>query len=185
MRPTALVVAACAACSLLPVASTSAREESAAVHSSRAKCRDADLRRKYVVKYHHVARVFGANAPGNDIHRTRGCRQVARSIRTYRRWLNEPGAWASPRDRTPTSHRTSPRTTGGLYAIPAYIVWRESRGSYTVYNRGGSGAYGAYQLMPFHWSRGVCKGLGRDPAGQDACAARLWADGSHHWSATR
>lgn len=183
MRPTALAVATCAACALLPTASTSAQESAPRRH---VKCHSQELRQKYVVTYHHVARIFGPRAPGRDIHRTRGCRQVARSIRTFRRWASLPGASATRRDRTPTSRHTSPRVTGGLYAIPAYIVWRESRRNYLAYNR--SGAFGAYQIMLFHWGRGgECAGLGKDPAGQDACAAILWdgGRGSHHWAATR
>lgn len=73
---------------------------------------------------------------------------------------------------------------GGNWAIPAYIVERESGCSYTTQNS--SGAYGAYQIMPEHWNGGACSDLDRSPAGQDACASRLWNDGAgaSNWSQT-
>ena len=69
-------------------------------------------------------------------------------------------------------------TPYGRWAIPAYIVMCESKGSYTAQNP--SGAYGAYQLMPTWWGH-----LGRKPTPreQDAIAARLWNGGAgrSHW----
>jgi septal ring factor EnvC (AmiA/AmiB activator) len=64
----------------------------------------------------------------------------------------------------------------GQWAIPQAIVMCESGGNYNARNP--SGAYGAYQIMPEHWEGGVCSDLGRDRAGQDQCAARLWDGGS-------
>jgi septal ring factor EnvC (AmiA/AmiB activator) len=64
----------------------------------------------------------------------------------------------------------------GDWAIPEAIVMCESGGSYSAQNP--SGAYGAYQIMPEHWNGGVCSDLGRDRAGQDQCAARLWDGGA-------
>lgn len=64
-------------------------------------------------------------------------------------------------------------SSSGPWAIPTYIVMCESGGDYGAMNSS-SGAYGAYQIMPFHWSSGVCVGLGKNPAGQDECARRIW-----------
>jgi hypothetical protein len=69
----------------------------------------------------------------------------------------------------------------GQWTIPAYIVMCESGGDYNAVNPS-SGAYGAYQILPQHWSAtgfgygspGICYGLGMDPAGQDECARRIW-----------
>lgn len=64
------------------------------------------------------------------------------------------------------------------YAIPEHIVMCESGGDYNASNP--SGAYGAYQIMP-----GTSAAYGCDmstPAGQDACAAKIYAaEGSSPW----
>lgn len=183
MRPTGVVVAALAAALLCPAAAYSA-ERDGSPRPFRAACKAPKLRQAYALNQTRVAKSFGKAAPGRDVRKTGSCRQLGRSVRTFRRWLNQSSASAMRGDRTPTRHRTSPRNTGGFYAIPSYIVRRESRGNYVAVNTS-SGAYGAYQIMPFHWSRGVCSRLGKDPPGQDACAAILWAEGSFHWAATR
>jgi hypothetical protein len=73
---------------------------------------------------------------------------------------------------------TEPTYSSGGYAIPSYIVECESGGDYTAQNP--SGAYGAYQIMP-----GTADAYGCDlstPAGQDACAAEIYAtEGSSPW----
>ena len=63
---------------------------------------------------------------------------------------------------------------------------RESGGDYTVHNFGGSGAAGAYQIMPGTWDAVAAASdrsdlVGVDPAAaspadQDAMAAQLYAD---------
>jgi hypothetical protein len=60
-------------------------------------------------------------------------------------------------------------------------TWRpESGGSYTAVN-GSSGAYGKYQIIPSTWAA-HCSDLGRDPAGQERCAARVYeAQGAGAW----
>jgi hypothetical protein len=63
-------------------------------------------------------------------------------------------------------------------AIPSYITQCESGGDYYAQNP--SGAYGAYQIMP-----GTAAAYGCDlsyPAGQDACAAEIYAnEGASAW----
>jgi hypothetical protein len=68
--------------------------------------------------------------------------------------------------------------------IPAYIVTRESGGNPTAMNP--SGAYGCFQIMPYVWSAN-CSDLGRDVAGQIACAGRISNGGSNlqPWALTR
>jgi Transglycosylase-like domain len=59
-------------------------------------------------------------------------------------------------------------------AIPAYIVACESGGDPNAVNSS-SGAYGCYQIMPFHWGPGgVCDDLGDVGDQQDECARRIW-----------
>lgn len=68
--------------------------------------------------------------------------------------------------------------SGGGYSIPSYIVECESGGDYAAENP--SGAYGAYQIMPETASSYGCDLS--SVAGQDACAAEIYADqGSAPW----
>ena len=64
-------------------------------------------------------------------------------------------------------------------AIPSYITQCESGGDYYASNP--SGAYGAYQIMP-----GTAAAYGCDlsyPAGQDQCAAEIYAsEGASAWA---
>jgi Transglycosylase-like domain len=106
-----------------------------------------------------------------------------RTMNVFQRWNNPPPPPAPP----PVMSSTAPPATSayqggsGSYSIPESIVMCESGGSYSAVNPS-SGAYGAYQIMPFHWTSGICSDLGRDPAGQDACAARIWeSSGSSAW----
>ena len=57
--------------------------------------------------------------------------------------------------------------------IPSYIWKCESGGDYNAVNPS-SGARGKYQIMPFHYTSGICRGLDWSPRGQDICAARIW-----------
>jgi hypothetical protein len=56
------------------------------------------------------------------------------------------------------------------------FIGRESGGNPAVFNTGGSGAYGCYQIMPGTWASS-CSNLGPEigssPATQAACASRL------------
>lgn len=156
------------------------------------------LQAHYSHLYHKVARRFGTRAPGRNInaqgvrvrykqhdgrivHAVRPARpgELGRSIRTFKRWLAPPIPTAHSADVVPTSANTAPVTTGGKFSIPAYIVQCESGGNYNA--RNASGAYGAYQIMP-----GTSVAYGCDmssPAGQDACAAKIYArQGAAPWT---
>lgn len=89
---------------------------------------------------------------------------------------------------TPTSNYHPGTTTGECtgFAIPDYIIQRESGGNSSAYNP--SGAYGCAQTLLSHYSRGQCQGL--DPytiEGQRECVWRLSNGGTNlaPWAATR
>ena len=156
------------------------------------------LEAKYTDLYYAVAKKDGARAPGRNIRkyglRTPGGRTIkaqprhlARSIRTFRRWLAPPVPIAAPSDRRPTTVTTSqPAYAGGKWSIPAYIVMCESGGDYRVYNKSGSGASGAYQIMPETWRRyggSTANAADASPAEQDRVAARIYAaEGTGPWT---
>lgn len=87
---------------------------------------------------------------------------------------------------TPAYH---PGTTVGDctgFAIPDYIIMRESGGNSSAYNP--SGAYGCAQTLLSHYSSGSCRGL--DPYtidGQRECVNILSAGGTNlnPWAQTR
>jgi hypothetical protein len=91
-------------------------------------------------------------------------------------WLNPPKP--EPAAPAPVETAAPAASSSGGYAIPSYIVECESGGDYGATNP--SGAYGAYQIMP-----GTAANYGCDlstPAGQDACAAEIYAtEGSSPW----
>lgn len=64
---------------------------------------------------------------------------------------------------------------GATNGADQYIA-RESGGNPGIYNTGGSGAWGCYQIMPGTWASS-CSDLGQhgtaSPAAQAACASRL------------
>lgn len=181
---------------LLACACVVAGAPNAEAKSLTAKYRDL---RVEVVKKH------GERAPGRNIvrdgvrtkHGPRPAKNVdiAESIDTFRRWLAPPppppalpAPAASSISQAPTASLQSGATSGGACgAIPGYIVGRESGGDPNAVNPS-SGAFGCYQLMPEHFvGGGACADLGRDQAGQDECATRLWdgGAGSSNWAQTR
>lgn len=74
------------------------------------------------------------------------------------------------------------------FAIPDYIIQRESGGNPYAVNSS-SGAFGCAQVMPFHWAPGgACEGLDRwSIDDQRTCVAWLSQDGTRlsPWAATR
>lgn len=112
------------------------------------------------------------SAPNDE----RVCRKV--DILVDIKEAQEAAEAAPVAESTGTSEVTSAGTSSG-YAIPDYIVQCESGGDYSAQNP--SGAYGAYQIMP-----STAASYGCDlstPAGQDACAAEIYAtEGASPWS---
>ena len=81
------------------------------------------------------------------------------------------------------AEETVGRWLGGPYSIPTYIVMCESGGNYGAVNPG-SGAGGAYQILPSTWALYGGKGAPQDApkAEQDKIAAEIWADsGGSAW----
>jgi len=140
-----------------------------------------------VIKKHGV-RTVGRNIRKYGLRTPKGRiipaqpRHYARSIRTFRRWLAPPAPLARPGDRI----SVAPAYAGGAFAIPRYIVMCESGGDYRKWNNAGSGASGAYQIMPGTWKHyggSTRNAADADPAEQDRVAARIWAaEGSRPWS---
>jgi len=75
------------------------------------------------------------------------------------------------------AEETVGRWLGGPYSIPTYIVMCESGGNYGALNPG-SGAGGAYQILPSTWELYGGQGAPQDApkAEQDRIAAEIWAD---------
>lgn len=147
--------------------------------------------RKQVQKYAHFHRKWthrsGRNVVGRQIvkhgmprrgrDRVASRREWRRTMAVFRRWENPPRPPAPPPTLASTQPSASSSYVGGTgqYAIPTEIVMCESGGSYTAVNPS-SGAYGAYQIIP---STAAAYGCDLStPAGQDSCAAKIWAGGA-------
>jgi hypothetical protein len=138
--------------------------------------------------YWSVVRHHGRRSPGRNIV-TRGIRthgrvrppskrELARSIRTFQRWLAPPIGPVRSSDYPP--HGQTAAYQGGKWAIPTYIVMCESGGDYGAVNSS-SGARGAYQLMPSTYYANGGDGSW-SPADQDRVAARVYASqGAAPW----
>lgn len=181
--PTALIAVVLVSTGVLAGAPTVA-EAAKREHTS---CNDRELKRKYHRLRGKVQDRYSTRTPGRHIVRDgisrrkpSRCKQIGRGVRTFRRWLAPPKPTVMPHDNTPSTRAiaSTPHRAGGRWAIPEYIVMCESGGNY--YARNPSGAYGAYQIMP-----GTARAYGCDlssPAGQDACAARIYArEGASPW----
>lgn len=138
---------------------------------------------RFAVKHRFSERVPGRNIRRYGILTAHGSRpatavEVGRSIRTFRRWLAPPMGRAKPGDRIAVRAASA----GGRWAIPAYIVRCESHGNYNAVGPGKRDRpYGAYQIKP-----STAGWYGCDlstPAGQDICAARIYArEGASPWA---
>lgn len=161
----------------------------------------ATLREKYRHRYDAVAAKHGARTPGRDILKqgvrftwvskdgqrhhagSRPARpaELARSVRTFTRWLAPPIHRAAVTDRYPVRASAvgyatkAPQYAGGKWSIPASIVQCESGGDYRAVNPS-SGAGGAYQILPSTWAAMGGSGRPQDasPAEQDRIAAKVW-----------
>lgn len=92
------------------------------------------------------------------------------------------GHWVSDIEAAEAASRAAAEETvgrwlGGPYSIPTYIVICESGGNYGAVNPG-SGAGGAYQILPSTWSLYGGQGAPQDAPKeeQDRIAAEIWAD---------
>ena len=77
----------------------------------------------------------------------------------------------------PRTQSTVGECTG--FAVPDYIIQRESGGNPSALNAG-SGAYGCAQVMPMHWNGGACSDLDKYTIeGQRECVDRLSNGGTN------
>jgi septal ring factor EnvC (AmiA/AmiB activator) len=98
------------------------------------------------------------------------------------------GSWVGEIEAAEAASRAAAEETvgrwlGGPYSIPTYIVMCESGGNYGAVNPG-SGAGGAYQILPSTWSLYGGQGAPQDAPKeeQDRIAAEIWADsGGSAW----
>jgi len=98
------------------------------------------------------------------------------------------GEWVSEIEAAEAASRAAAEETvgrwlGGPFSIPTYIVMCESGGDYSAVNPG-SGAGGAYQILPSTWALYGGQGAPQDApkAEQDRIAAEIWADsGGSAW----
>jgi septal ring factor EnvC (AmiA/AmiB activator) len=98
------------------------------------------------------------------------------------------GEWVSEIEAAEAATRAAAEETvgrwlGGPYSIPTYIVMCESGGNYSALNPG-SGAGGAYQILPSTWDLYGGQGAPHEApkAEQDRIAAEIWADsGGSAW----
>jgi hypothetical protein len=159
----------------------------------------ADVRHSAKVVYRHAAKRLGARALGRNIARhgvlTPAGRQRPASVRELRSWRSRlvelirppvaprytAGISTAAGSPVAVGPADSSRNTAGLPACAD-----ESHGDYSTgpANTNASGATGRWQEMPMHRARGgVCEGLDLSPAGQDACAARIYAaQGAGAWT---
>lgn len=178
-----------AICLLAMAVAPSASAEPITVHSRG----HTQLERKYLKLYWGVVRHHGRRAPGRNII-TRGIRtrdghvrlasrkEVATSIRTFRRWLAPPIGAVASTDQIP--HGQAAAYTGGRWAIPSSIVMCESGGDYGAVNTSNPNRpAGAYQIITSTW---LSAGGGRyaptadraTPAQQDEIVGHIWNGGA-------
>jgi hypothetical protein len=155
----------------------------------------AGLEGAYAKHYRQVAREHGARAPGRNIrhwgvrywlkssHRWRirdaRCSELRESNAQLKRLLVAPQQMVS-RAVPPPQPPAGVSSDRNVASLPECTWKPESGGSYTAYNAA-SGAYGRYQIIPSTWAA-HCSDLGRDPAGQERCAVRVYkAQGAGAW----
>lgn len=148
--------------------------------------------RKKVIYYAHLHRKWskraGRSVVGRQIvkfgmpkrgggHRVATRAEWRHTLAVFNRWEHPPAPVAP----APTLQQTNSAASsaysygGGSYSIPTSIVMCESGGNYGAVNPS-SGAYGAYQILPSTSAAYGCDMA--TPAGQDDCAARIWAGGA-------
>jgi hypothetical protein len=172
----------------VPVAAVAIAALPASAQADYSSC-DRPLESKYSARYYAVKKVHGKRAPGRNIRKwgvlkhgeqqRATCKQIARSAQQLRQLLTAPKLMRS----TAVPPRQPPAGTLSDFdkaSLPE-CTWRpESGGDYGAVNPS-SGAYGKYQIIPSTWAA-HCSGLDRGPAGQERCAARVYAaQGAGAW----
>jgi hypothetical protein len=172
----------------VPVAALAIAALPSSAQADHSSC-DKPLETTYSNRYYAVKKAHGTRAPGRNIRkwgvlrhghtRDATCKQIARSAQQLRRLLTAPKLMHSVP--VPPPQKPAGVSSDRDVASLPDCTWRpESGGSYTAVN-GSSGAYGKYQIIPSTWAA-HCSDLGRDPAGQERCAARVYeAQGAGAW----
>lgn len=158
------------------------------------RCANDKLKESYSAHWFAVKAKLGSPTQGRNIRRdgmTGGrksrCSDLRKSRVVLRRMLHPAPVYApapvatAPSAPSAPAGYSAPASSGA--GGPEQFVGCESGGDWDVVNKD-SGAYGRYQLMPMHFeSGGLCAGMGKDPAGQTACAREVYkVQGSGAWS---
>lgn len=160
----------------------------ASVWSQQVTCKPK-LKRDYRQHYRKVRHRLGRRAPGRQIlkHGVRfkgvtfvaTCGELRQSRGQLEKLLVAPPVMYSTAV-PPQQPPAAVKTDFNKAALPSCTWAPESGGNYGAVNPS-SGAYGKYQVIPSTWAA-HCSDLGRDPSGQEECAARIWAaQGSGAW----
>jgi hypothetical protein len=170
------------------VAATAIAALPATARADRSDC-PRKLERSYSKHYRQVAHRHGKRAPGRNLRRwgvlfkgtvfDATCGEIRRSNGQLVRLLTAPPVMYS-KPVPPPQPPAGVASDSNMAALPSCTWAPESGGSYGAYNSS-SGAYGKYQVIPSTWAA-HCSDLGRDPGGQEQCAARIWrAQGPGAW----
>lgn len=177
----AVTLAVAVAVPAVTPAAANAAESAAARHTDR-------------ILRHKVIKLHGKRAPGCDLvkrqcraHPNPNHRQIRKYFETLRRMVMPQRAaivlhTAPPYQ--PPAGTASLRTSTGAGGLPGCAD--ESAGNYSTGSENtnpSSGATGRWQEMPMHRAPGgICYGDDLSPAGQDRCAAKIYASqGSGAW----
>jgi hypothetical protein len=139
-----------------------------------------------------VVKKFGKRAPGRNICRYGVLHSTGRvSDATFSQKKRYLLALRKLNTKLPYMRAGSPRVPPAGTATPRgnlpYCTWGpESGGDYTAHNTSGSGASGKYQIIRGTWAafggtRYAPEAAQATPAQQDEIAAKIAADGLHHW----
>lgn len=160
-----------------------------AAYRSCPSVRDHNQLVRHALTFTHAGGDYRASSvPRNRLYRIGGMRACMKRVDRAKYRLMR-GAWAKRRTVWAFHARIDRLTPYGEWAVPSYIVGRESGYSYRAYNPppggcSGNGCIGAYQIDADWFSRG-CAGMGDpwSPAAQHQCAAYiLRVQGIHAWA---
>lgn len=186
LRRTLFAVFACLAIIAIPATST-ATPQIGQKHNGFSKTDERYLA-TYVDCWHKFASECGRNIVDDGLSngQTPTDAKIEASTATMQRWLHPPKPAPVPASSVsetvaaPTPTTTSVATSSASGLPPESIKSCESGGDYSAVNPS-SGAYGAWQILG---STAAAYGCDLStPAGQDQCAAEIYADvGSSAWS---
>jgi len=189
MRALLLVPAAMMAVVAVPTIPATGSADTVQAASAASPTDSCSLRYHQVSQLRYIREVYHRSSVSKrarrKIRRMASCSYSEEAARNMRRLRSRQ---ARAREERVNADECTPF---GDWAIPPYIVMRESRGR-NVPNSSGSDASGFYQIMRSTWInfggrvRGVrYEAMAAPKSEQDCVAERIWANGSQHWAATR